>query len=85
MRHSSYPFTGPPDSWYDPPEPPPEVECEQCGAEVYPGNLCGSCGWPCPEELTRAEWEADHADDLRDAAMDRAAMEDAEDPYEGYE
>ncbi len=69
--------SGPPDSWYDPPEPPDLIECENCGEEVYPGSTCPACDQRAPTEAElRDEYESSRADDLRDAALERAEMED---------
>lgn len=50
--------------------PPGEEDCEECGAEVYPGEDCEECGEYCPTEDERREnWEADQADNMRDAMI----------------
>ena len=53
---------GPPDSYYDPPEP--NLTTCPCGEEVEPGTNCPSCNEPCPTD-----------EEMRDANLERQAEE----------
>lgn len=71
----------PPPSWYDPPEPPAEVECRECGEDVIPGSEC-ECGTVAPSEAElREEAEFEAADRMYDARAERAEMEDLDHDY----